>query len=43
MIKRPINILFNVDLTIKFDIQPTDRPQNIDINKYLKIVKEYEF
>ncbi len=44
MIKRPINILFEnsrFDYK-KFDIQPTDRPQNIDINKYLKIVKEYE-
>ena len=44
MIKRPINILFeNSRFNYKkFDIQPTDRPQNIDINKYLKIVKEYE-
>ena len=44
MIKRPINILFeNSQFNYKkFDIQPTDRPQNIDINKYLKIVKEYE-
>ena len=44
MIKKPINILFeNSRFNYKkFDIQPTDRPQNIDINKYLKIVKEYE-
>ena len=44
MIKKPINILFeNSRFNYKkFDIQPTDRPQNIDINKYLKIVREYE-
>ncbi len=44
MVKRPINILFK---KYKFDykrlnINPTDRPQNIDISKYLKIVNEYE-
>ena len=44
MIKKPINILFkkfefNYN---KFDISPSDRPQNIDINKYLRIVNEYE-
>ena len=44
MIKKPINILFeNSGFNYKkFDIQPTDRPQNVDINKYLKIVNEYE-
>ncbi len=44
MIKRPINILFKkykFDYK-KFNLNPTDRPQNIDIGKYLKIVNEYE-
>ena len=44
MIKKPINNLFrNIDFNYKkFGINPTDRPQNIDVNKYLKIVNEYE-
>ena len=44
MIKKPINNLFrNIDFDYKkFGINPTDRPQNIDVNKYLKIVNEYE-
>ena len=44
MIKKPINILFkNFKFDYKkFNINPTDRPQNIDISKYLKIVNEYE-
>ena len=44
MIKKPINILFkNFEFNYKkFDVNPSDRPQNIDINKYLKIVNEYE-
>ena len=44
MIKKPINILFkNFQFNYKkFNIKPTDRPQNIDVNKYLKIVNEYE-
>ena len=44
MIKKPINILFkNFQFNYeKFDIKPTDRPQNIGINKYLEIVNEYE-
>ncbi len=44
MIKKPINILFkNFKFNYKkFDVNPSDRPQNIDINKYLKIVNEYE-
>ena len=44
MIKKPINILFKkfqFDYK-KFNIKPSDRPQNIDVNKYLKIVNEYE-
>ncbi len=44
MIKKPINILFkkfNFDYK-KFDLNPSDRPQNVDINKYMKIVNEYE-
>ena len=44
MINKPINILFK---KFKFDynklnLHPSDRPQNVDINKYLKIVNEYE-
>ncbi len=44
MIKKPINILFkNLQFDYeKFKIKPSDRPQNIDINKYLRIVDEYE-
>ena len=44
MVKKPINILFkNYKFDYKkFNINPTDRPQNIDISKYLKIVNEYE-
>ena len=26
----------------KFNVKPSDRPQNIDVNKYLEIVNEYE-
>jgi len=44
MIKKPINILFkNFQFDYnKFNIKSSDRPQNIDVNKYLKIVSEYE-
>ena len=44
MIKKPINILFkNFQFNYKkFSVKPSDRPQNIDINKYLEIVNEYE-
>ena len=44
MVKKPINILFkNLEFDYKkFNIKPSDRPQNIDIDKYLKIVSEYE-
>jgi len=44
MIKKPINILFkNFQFDYKkFNIKPSDRPQNIDIEKYLEIVNEYE-
>ena len=44
MIKKPINILFrNFQFNYKkFDVKPSDRPQNIDVNKYLMIVDEYE-
>ena len=44
MIKKPVSILFKdykFDFK-RFDIEPSDRPQNIDVNKYLKIVSEYE-
>ncbi len=44
MIKKPINILFkNFQFNYKkFNIKSTDRPQNIDVGKYLEIVNEYE-
>ena len=44
MIKKPINILFKNFLFNykKFNLKPSDRPQNIDVDKYLKIVNEYE-
>ena len=44
MIKKPINILFkNFQFDYKkFNIKPSDRPQNIDVKKYLRIVNEYE-
>ncbi len=44
MIKKPINFLFkNFKFDYKkFNIDPSDRPQNIDVNSYLKIVNEYE-
>ena len=45
MIKKPINILFK-DFKFdykKFDIKSSDRPQNLTVDKYLRIVNEYEF
>tara|TARA_E500000178_G_scaffold340803_1_gene383975 strand:+ start:6437 stop:7222 length:786 start_codon:yes stop_codon:yes gene_type:complete len=44
MIKKPISLLFKKS---KFDykklnINPSDRPQNINIDKYLEIVNEFE-
>ena len=44
MIKKPISILFkNYQFNYKkFNIKPTDRPQNINVDKYLQIVSEYE-
>ena len=44
MIKKPINILFK-DFQFdykKLDIKPSDRPQNLNMEKYLGIVNEYE-
>ena len=44
MINKNINNLFknyNFDYK-KFNLHPSDRPQNVDISKYLKIVNEYE-
>ena len=44
MIKKPINILFKgfqFDYK-KLDIKPSDRPQNLNLEKYLGIVNEYE-
>ena len=44
MIKKPIDILFkNLKFDYrKFNINPSDRPQNLDVDKYLMIVNEYE-
>ena len=44
MIKKPINILFkNFQFNYnKFNVKPSDRPQNIDVKQYLEIVNEYE-
>ena len=44
MIKKPIKFLFkNYKFNFnKINIKPSDRPQNININKYLEIVNEYE-
>ena len=44
MIKKPINILFkNSQFNYKkFGINPSDRPENINVKKYLEIVNEYE-
>ncbi len=44
MIKKPINILFkNLKFDYKkFNINPSDRPQNLNVDKYLKIANEYE-
>ena len=44
MIKKPISILFkNFQFNYKkFNVKPSDRPQNLDVSKYLKIVNEYE-
>ncbi len=44
MIKKPINLLFK-DFQFdykKLDIKPSDRPQNLNLEKYLGIVNEYE-
>ena len=44
MIKKPIKFLFK-DLEFdysKINAAPSDRPQNLSIDKYLKIVNEYE-
>ncbi|WP_075482393.1 16S rRNA (adenine(1518)-N(6)/adenine(1519)-N(6))-dimethyltransferase RsmA [Candidatus Pelagibacter communis] len=44
MIKKPINILFkNHKFNFeKYHLAPSDRPQNINVEKYLGIVKDYE-
>ena len=44
MIKKPINNLYKklkLDYK-KYNINPSDRPQNLNIDKYLEIVNEYE-
>ncbi len=44
MINKPINILFKkLQFNYKkFNLHPSDRPQNVDIDNYLRIVNEYE-
>ena len=44
MIKKPIQNLFKNHIFDykKIEISPSDRPQNLNVNKYLKIVNEYE-
>ena len=44
MIKKPIQNLFKNCIFDykKIGISPSDRPQNLNVNKYLKIVNEYE-
>ena len=44
MIKKPIQNLFKDHIFDykKIGINPSDRPQNLNVNKYLKIVNEYE-
>ena len=44
MIKKPIQNLFknNIFDYKKIGISPSDRPQNLNVNKYLEIVNEYE-
>ena len=44
MIKKPIQNLFknNIFDYRKIGINPSDRPQNLNLSKYLKIVDEYE-
>ena len=44
MINKPINVLFKKFQFNyrKFNLHPSDRPQNVDIDNYLKIVNEYE-
>ena len=44
MIKKPIQLLFK-DLKFDYSVinaRPSDRPQNLSVEKYLKIVGEYE-
>ena len=44
MIKKPIQLLFkNYKFNyMKIKVNPSDRPQNLSVEKYLKIVDEYE-
>ena len=43
MIKKPINIFFKKNFNYsKLQINPFDRPQNISIEKYFEITKEFE-
>ncbi len=44
MVKKNFKVLFkNIETILKdLNIKPTDRPQNISVDKYLMIVKEFE-
>ena len=44
MIKKPIKLLFkNKEFDFKrYNLNPSDRPQNIDVETYLKITMDYE-
>ena len=44
MIKKPFQNLFKDHIFDykKIGVSPSDRPQNLNVNKYLKIVNEYE-
>ena len=44
MIKKPVKILFKnkaFDFN-RYNLNPSDRPQNIDVETYLKITIDYE-
>ena len=44
MLKKPFNQLFNgnIEIAKKLNIDLNLRPQNLDFETYLKLVKEYE-
>ena len=43
MIKKPIKLCLKIKNLIKrYNLNPSDRPQNIDVETYLKITMDYE-